>query len=66
MATANPAFQRIEQEDWLTPACGDWVKKLEAAVAESGPNTLLIAHSLACLLVANWAVSTSRVSWVNW
>lgn len=55
---ANPAFIRVEQDDWITPNCSDWIEKLEAAVEESGPNTVLVAHSLACLLVAQWAAST--------
>jgi predicted alpha/beta hydrolase family esterase len=55
---ANPAFLRVEQEDWITPNCSDWVDRLETAVAESGPDTILVAHSLACLLVAHWAAST--------
>jgi len=55
---ANPAFIRVEQDDWLTPDCRDWVNRLESAVEESGPGTVLIAHSLACLLVAHWAAST--------
>jgi uncharacterized protein len=57
---ANPAFLRVEQDDWITPRCNDWVNKLDSAVAESGPDTVLVAHSLACLLVAHWAASTSQ------
>jgi predicted alpha/beta hydrolase family esterase len=55
---ANPAFLRVEQEDWLTPNRTDWVNRLESAVEESGPGTVLVAHSLACLLVAHWAASS--------
>jgi len=55
---ANPAFRRIEQRDWGRPVCAEWVAALEQAVANSGPNTVLVAHSLACLLVVHWAAST--------
>ena len=57
---ANPAFLRVEQDDWITPKCSDWVNRLEAAVAESGPDTVLAVHSLACLLVAQWAAVTNQ------
>jgi len=56
----NPAFLRVEQDDWITPNCSDWINRLEAAVTESGPNTVLVVHSLACLLVAHWAATTKQ------
>jgi len=60
---SNPAFRRIQQHDWLTPVCSDWISELEMAVAQIGPDTILVAHSLACLLVAHWtAVTTLSVS----
>lgn len=57
---ADPAFRRVEQRDWQRPVCADWLMALEQAVAASGPNTLLVAHSLACLLVAHWAAQTQQ------
>lgn len=56
---SNPSFTRVEQRDWETPVCSDWVENLERAVARSGPDTVLVAHSLACLLVAQWAAKTT-------
>lgn len=56
---ANPSFQRVEQNDWETPLCSDWVGVLEMAVAAAGPRTVLVAHSLGCLLVAHWAAQSS-------
>jgi len=50
---ANPSFQRVEQRDWDHPVCSEWVQTLEDAVKFSGPDTVLVAHSLACLLVAH-------------
>ncbi|AXK38693.1 RBBP9/YdeN family alpha/beta hydrolase [Crenobacter cavernae] len=56
----NPAFTRVAQRDWERPVRAEWVAALDAAVAASGPNTLLVAHSLGCLAVAHWAATTRR------
>lgn len=56
----NPAMQRVQASDWNQPACLDWVAALEAAVERSGPQAVLVAHSLACLQIAHWAVRTTR------
>jgi predicted alpha/beta hydrolase family esterase len=55
---AHPGWKRVEAPDWEHPVCDVWVKNLEAAVKASGPETILVAHSLACLQVAHWATST--------
>lgn len=55
---ASPAFVRVPQRDWDRPVCEEWVEALEVSVARFGANTVLVAHSLACLLVAHWAVRT--------
>jgi uncharacterized protein len=49
---AHPAFTRVEEKDW------EWVGALERAVKRSGPETVLVAHSLACLQVAHWALGS--------
>ena len=51
---AHPHFQRVQEKDWESPVCGDWIAALEAAVHASVPGIVLIAHSLACLQVAHW------------
>jgi uncharacterized protein len=51
-------FQRVIQHDWDHPVCTEWVATLEQAIAEAGPDTLIAAHSLGCLVVAHWAAST--------
>jgi predicted alpha/beta hydrolase family esterase len=56
----QPSFTRVKQKDWDTPLCSDWVQVLEKAVAVAGPNTVLVAHSLGCLLVAHWAAQTAQ------
>lgn len=52
---ANPSFVRVAQRDWNHPVCSEWVASLESAVSVAGPNTVLVAHSLACLQVVHWA-----------
>jgi len=56
----NPSFLRVAQDDWTRPVCKDWRARLEDAVAQIGPETVLVAHSLGCLLVAHWAASTHQ------
>ncbi|NVN92685.1 MAG: alpha/beta hydrolase [Desulfuromonadales bacterium] len=56
---SNPLFTRVEQRDWEAPLCSEWVDTLEQSVARSGPDTVLVAHSLACLLVAHWAAGST-------
>ena len=49
-------FSRIEQVEWDTPVCSDWIAKIEADVQSAGPeNVVLVAHSLGCSAVARWA-----------
>ena len=57
---AEPSFTRVEQTEWDRPHCDDWVATLDRAVAGAGPRTVLVAHSLACLLVAQWAHVTKH------
>ena len=47
--------KRVEQTDWETPRCEDWVKALDEAVVKYGDNVVLLAHSLACPFVSRWA-----------
>jgi predicted alpha/beta hydrolase family esterase len=51
-------FQRVQQRDWDNPVCSAWVSALEGAVKASGPDVVLVAHSLGCLLAAHWAEET--------
>jgi predicted alpha/beta hydrolase family esterase len=55
---ANPLFMRIQQRDWDHPVCNEWVEVLENTLAAVGANVVLVAHSLACALVAHWAEKT--------
>jgi predicted alpha/beta hydrolase family esterase len=57
-----PAWQRAPHRDWNNPEREEWVAELDAAIAASdqGP-PILVAHSLACALVAHWAASGSAL-----
>ncbi|MCP3141949.1 RBBP9/YdeN family alpha/beta hydrolase [Pyxidicoccus xibeiensis] len=49
--------RRIEQAEWNTPRREDWVATLDRAIVGAGQPVVLVAHSLACILVAHWAAS---------
>lgn len=51
----SPTFVRVQQRDWDNPVCEEWLGVLEKSVARTGAGVVLVAHSLACLLVAHWA-----------
>lgn len=53
----DPTCARVEQADWATPRCADWVAGLTAAVARLPGEAVLVAHSSACALVAHWAAA---------
>ena len=59
----HPGWQRALHRDWNNPARHEWVAELDAAIAasEAGP-PILVAHSLACTLVAHWAASGSGLT----
>ena len=48
-------LHRVKQQDWQTPACTDWVQRLQEKVAGSQRPVVLVGHSLACTLIARWA-----------
>lgn len=49
-------FRRIEQVNWDTPVCDEWIAEIEKQVRFEGPEkVVLTAHSLGCTAVAHWA-----------
>jgi predicted alpha/beta hydrolase family esterase len=52
-------FTRLEQKDWETPRCEDWVDALESTVMASAGRVVLVAHSLGCILVTQWALHSA-------
>jgi predicted alpha/beta hydrolase family esterase len=49
-------FPRIEQKEWETPVCADWIATINDYVSKYDPqNVILVGHSLACTTIAYWA-----------
>jgi len=48
-------FELLQQDDWWWPRRGDWMARLEDALLADERPTVLVAHGLACQLVAAWA-----------
>jgi len=49
-----PEFERVIQSEWETPDARDWVQNLHEAIIRENRPAILVAHSLACCLVAHW------------
>jgi uncharacterized protein len=54
-----PAWQRVSHRDWNSPERDEWVAELDAGIAACQGRPILVAHSLGCMLVAQWALSGS-------
>lgn len=54
-------FTRIEQKDWETPNCNDWIQTIDSAVTKHAlQEVILIGHSLACCTIVRWAEKYQR------
>lgn len=51
----DDSLHRVNQANWSSPVCEEWVATLRSVVDAAGANVVLVAHSLGCLLVAHWA-----------
>jgi predicted alpha/beta hydrolase family esterase len=60
-----PGFERVQQHDWERPLRGDWIARLEDVLLQSTSPAVLVAHSLACLLVAAWAAHSRNTDLVK-
>ncbi|MFN4126149.1 RBBP9/YdeN family alpha/beta hydrolase [Pannonibacter indicus] len=52
---ADTSFRRFRPSSWDTPELEDWKMALDAAISQAPARPVLVAHSLACLLVAHAA-----------
>jgi uncharacterized protein len=52
-------YVRVQQKDWDHPVCREWEQALELAAQGAAPAPLIAAHSLGCLVVAQWLAWTS-------
>ena len=50
----DPSIRRFQPASWDEPDLSDWIAALEKAVRAAPTPPVLVAHSLACLLVAHW------------
>ncbi|MAC57377.1 MAG: hypothetical protein CMH85_03680 [Novosphingobium sp.] len=53
----DPDMTRFAPSDWDRPELADWCEALDRAVGTLDRPPILVAHSLACLLVAHWAAA---------
>lgn len=53
-AASDPAFCRVVQRDWAQPDLAEWLATLHRHIAGCEAAPVLVAHSLACSLVAHW------------
>lgn len=53
----DPDMTRFAPSDWERPELADWCEALDRAVKSLDRPPILVAHSLACLLVAHWAAA---------
>jgi predicted alpha/beta hydrolase family esterase len=56
----NPNLIRVAQRDWDKPDRNEWIQALDRAIAAQAKPPLLVAHSLACALVAHWTAGAAR------
>ncbi len=63
--TQLPNARRVQQEDWDRPDKDAWIANLDKCVADSQAPLVLIAHSLACALVAHWAGQSAHTDKVH-
>ncbi len=49
-------FQRVNQHDWETPKCEDWITTLDSTISHlNTEDIILVGHSLACATISRWA-----------
>jgi len=54
-------FQRVVQKDWNNPDIEEWAENIDKAIAGYDPDSVvLVAHSLGCLTVVEWARHFNR------
>jgi uncharacterized protein len=56
----HPEYHRVQQDDWETPHCTDWIRTLHASVSSIGKGPIVfVGHSLACATIAHYAAKYS-------
>jgi hypothetical protein len=57
---SDPVFRRVVQRDWNHPELSDWLNTLNSHIAACDAPAVIVAHSLACSLVAHWTQRCGR------
>lgn len=57
----HPEWAKVAHRDFAAPQRDEWVAELDAAIAACDGPPVLLAHSLGCMLVAQWARSGSAL-----
>lgn len=54
-------FHKVEQQNWETPDCQQWVETIDKKVAEfESKNVVIVAHSLGCPTIVHWLEKYNR------
>jgi predicted alpha/beta hydrolase family esterase len=54
-------FTRVEQRDWDTPVCREWIETLDRKILDcKTSDIILVGHSLACCTIAYWSQYFNR------
>jgi uncharacterized protein len=51
-------FSKLEHTSWDHPDRYEWVRELDSEIERLGGDVVLVAHSLACLMVVHWAAES--------
>lgn len=51
----HPNSLWLEHRDWDQPVCEEWVADLQALLSSAQRPVVVVAHSLGCLLLLEWA-----------
>jgi len=57
----HPNWPKVAHRDFAAPGRDEWVAELDAAIAACDGPPVLLAHSLGCMLVAQWASAGSAL-----
>jgi predicted alpha/beta hydrolase family esterase len=47
---ADPSCRRVQQDNWDTPQCSDWVARLESTMQATEGDVVFAAHSSSCAM----------------
>lgn len=58
-------YVRVEQHEWMRPLRGDWIARLEDVLLSQNGPSILVAHSMGCMLTAAWAAHSKNTHLVQ-